>query len=376
MLRSKGAPPLILIVDDDEDIRTTATTILTLDGYTIQEAENGQTALDLIRTGACTPDLIVSDIAMPFVDGYRFFEEVRQIPHLRFVPFIFLTAYGSRRHLLLGRELGVDDYLVKPFDPDQLLASVRSKLRRSRQLWEHVEDEFKGVRRQLIQVLSHELNTPLHHITGGFELLAASLSGEGNPEDTAIGMEIIGTGTRRLNRFAGQFIRYADLISGNARRHLEQRGETISAQYIVETALQVAAEDFTTFQANFSLYAPPDSLEVFGLSDMLVTAVYEVIRNAIHYGPVGGRVKITLQKAGDFAQIAVQDQGRGISAKDQESIWEVLSQIDRIQNEQQGSGMGLPIVKQTVLLHGGTVSLQSELGKGTLVILSLPLHRA
>jgi len=105
-------------------------------------------------------------------------------------------------------------------------------------------------------------------------------------------------------------------------------------------------------------------------------AVYEVIRNAIHYGPVGGRVKITLQKAGDFAQIAVQDQGRGISAKDQESIWEVLSQIDRIQNEQQGSGMGLPIVKQTVLLHGGTVSLQSELGKGTLVILSLPLHRA
>jgi signal transduction histidine kinase len=376
MLCSKGAPPLILIVDDDEDIRTTATTILTLDGYTIQEAENGQTALDLIRTGACTPDLIVSDIAMPFVDGYRFFEEVRQIPHLRFVPFIFLTAYGSRRHLLLGRELGVDDYLVKPFDPEHLLASVRSKLRRSRQLWEHVEDEFKGVRRQLIQVLSHELNTPLHHITGGFELLAASLSGEGNPEDTAIGMEIIGTGTRRLNRFAGQFIRYADLISGNARRHLEQRGETISAQYIVETALQVAAEDFTTFQANFSLYAPPDSLEVFGLSDMLVTAVYEVIRNAIHYGPVGGRVKITLQKAGDFAQIAVQDQGRGISAKDQESIWEVLSQIDRIQNEQQGSGMGLPIVKQTVLLHGGTVSLQSELGKGTLVILSLPLHRA
>jgi signal transduction histidine kinase len=376
MLRSKGDPPLILIVDDDEDIRTTATTILTLDGYTIQEAENGQTALDLIRTGACTPDLIVSDIAMPFVDGYRFFEEVRQIPHLRFVPFIFLTAYGSRRHLLLGRELGVDDYLVKPFDPDQLLASVRSKLRRSRQLWEHVEDEFKSVRRQLIQVLSHELNTPLHHITGGFELLAASLSAEGNPEDTAISMEIIGTGTRRLNRFAGQFIRYADLISGNARRHLEQRGEIVSAQYIIEMALQLAAEDFTAFQANFSLYAPPDPLEVFGLSDMLVTAVYEVIRNAIHYGPVGGRVKITLQKAGDFAQIAVQDQGRGISAKDQESIWEVLSQIDRVQNEQQGSGMGLPIVKQAVILHGGTVSLQSEPGKGTLVTLSLPLHRA
>lgn len=375
MLRRKGDPPLILVVDDDEDIRKTATTILTLDGYTIQEAENGQVALHLINAGLCEPDLIVSDIAMPLIDGYRFFEEVRQIMRLRFVPFIFLTAYGSRRHLLLGREMGVDDYLVKPFDPDQLLASVRSKLNRSRQLWEHVTGEFEGVRQQLVQVLSHELHTPLHHITGGFELLTASLGQDGNPEDTSISMEIIGTGTRRLNRFASQFIRYADLISGNARRHFEQNAEVISAHYIVEMALQMASDDFAMFHANFSLYATSDPLDTFGLPDMLVMAVYEVLRNAIHYGPIGGRIKVNLQIVGDFAQIAIQDSGRGISLKDQGLIWEVLSQSGRTQNEQQGAGMGLPIAKQTILLHGGTVSLNSEPGKGTLVTIHLPLYR-
>jgi DNA-binding response OmpR family regulator len=79
------------------------------------------------------PDLILADIMMPLMDGYAFYERVRANPYLNHIPFIFLTAKSSEVDVRLGKELGADDYLTKPFSPEDLLASVRGKLRRVEQ---------------------------------------------------------------------------------------------------------------------------------------------------------------------------------------------------------------------------------------------------
>src|SRR5688572_27842076 len=94
---TKGAR--ILLVEDNEDLRENATLVLTLEGYEVYSARDGQEAMDMLTQGGWQPDLIVSDIAMPRLDGYGFFEAVHAIPELSVVPFISLTARGSPRDI-------------------------------------------------------------------------------------------------------------------------------------------------------------------------------------------------------------------------------------------------------------------------------------
>ncbi len=125
--------PLILVVDDNEDTRMLVGMILTKVGFRCEKAENGAAALELLEQGTL-PDLILSDIMMPEMDGYEFFQRVQENSGWRKIPFIFFSMKDSEEDLRKGRELGVDDYLTKPIMPDALIAAVRGKLKRFRQL--------------------------------------------------------------------------------------------------------------------------------------------------------------------------------------------------------------------------------------------------
>jgi len=156
----------VLFVEDNPDLRENAALVLNMEGYTVQVARDGREALDILENGF-VPQLIVSDIMMPRMDGYEFFQAVREKPHLRAVPFIFLTARGSRRDVSTGRLLGADDYLVKPFDPEEFLIAVQSKLQRTAELRAQAGEDLDDARRSLVQMISHELRTPLTYVTGG-----------------------------------------------------------------------------------------------------------------------------------------------------------------------------------------------------------------
>ncbi len=123
---------VILIVEDNLVLRKALEEILAKTGYTVLTAANGKEALDCM--GTLTPNLIVSDITMPVMNGYDFFDAVRTRPDWFSIPFIFLTAHGSTTDIINGKTLGVEDYLIKPIHGDELVAAVRSKLNRSTQL--------------------------------------------------------------------------------------------------------------------------------------------------------------------------------------------------------------------------------------------------
>jgi putative two-component system response regulator len=122
----------LLIVEDNDALREGLGEMLSLEGFNTVTAANGRLAL--LKMNGATPDLILSDITMPEMDGFAFFKAVRSRPDWIAIPFIFLTARGERKDVLTGKNLGVEDYLVKPLTREELFTAVRSRLNRTRQL--------------------------------------------------------------------------------------------------------------------------------------------------------------------------------------------------------------------------------------------------
>ena len=123
---------VVLVVDDQEEIRENLELVLEAEGYFVLTAGDGREALELMSSQPV--DLILADIAMPRMNGYQLFERVRENPQWVTVPFLFLTARALDSDIRYGKELGVDDYLTKPIQPEDVLAAVHGRLKRARQL--------------------------------------------------------------------------------------------------------------------------------------------------------------------------------------------------------------------------------------------------
>jgi len=122
----------ILVVDDQPDLAENIGLTLSAAGYRVLVAHNGVEALNELRSHGV--DLILADIAMPHMNGYQLFERVRENPRWIPIPFLFLTVRTMDSDIRYGKELGVDDYLTKPIQPEDLLAAIHGRLRRAREL--------------------------------------------------------------------------------------------------------------------------------------------------------------------------------------------------------------------------------------------------
>jgi DNA-binding response OmpR family regulator len=122
----------ILAVDDQQELLESIALTLRVAGYTVLTVSNGADALETLRTQPV--DLILADIAMRGMNGYQLYQQVRENAAWVRIPFIFLTARAMDSDIRYGKELGVDDYLTKPIQPEDLLAAVQGKLRRTQQL--------------------------------------------------------------------------------------------------------------------------------------------------------------------------------------------------------------------------------------------------
>jgi len=121
---------LVLVVDDEPAMLKVSEMTLTQAGYNVLTLDDPLEALEEIREGL-RPDVIVSDVSMPQLDGFQFYERVREVPELRAVPFLFLTALEDRQSMRRGMTLGADDYLTKPVSPQVIVAHVKAVLRRT-----------------------------------------------------------------------------------------------------------------------------------------------------------------------------------------------------------------------------------------------------
>jgi CheY-like chemotaxis protein len=118
----------ILIIDDTEDVRYLISTVLTNYGFTVREASDGKLGVQMIAEEK--PDLVICDVNMPAMGGYETLAAVRESSQTASIPFILMTGLVSRDGFRRGMVCGADDYLVKPFTPDELIDAVMSRLAR------------------------------------------------------------------------------------------------------------------------------------------------------------------------------------------------------------------------------------------------------
>ena len=118
----------LLLVDDEPGLREAVKDYLQESGFNVQVASNAREGWELVQKN--TPDLVISDVMMPQVDGYQFLKQLRDDPRFKTLPVVFLTAKGMTTDRIQGYQAGVDAYLSKPFDPDELVAIVENLLLR------------------------------------------------------------------------------------------------------------------------------------------------------------------------------------------------------------------------------------------------------
>ncbi len=150
----------ILVVEDYKPLRIALKRLLEAEGYTVEVAEHGADALRKMEAGE-PPALIISDIMMPVMDGYEFYDAVRAVKSWATIPFLFLTAKGTEEDVLRGKRLGAEDYIIKPISEETLLAAVAGRLNRAEALKQAQKRTVENFLQEMVQTLLGRLQTPV-----------------------------------------------------------------------------------------------------------------------------------------------------------------------------------------------------------------------
>jgi two-component system sensor histidine kinase/response regulator len=370
--RENPRPSTILVVEDEANMLDIVSLILEDAGYRVLQATNGQGALSVLQM--IKPGLIVSDVMMPDLDGFAFCEQVRANVDLCQIPFVFLTAKGERTSIRYAMQLGADDCLVKPFEPDELLSIVETRLARAAETQAYFERVSADVRKLGIRALSHELRTPLSLIFGYTELLKAT-GPQMEEEDLQAILHGLFSGTRRMMSLVEDFLLLSRLETG---LFAEEIGQTpYWTAEPDEVVGHVADEHKNAASARrvaliLRLGASATAIAINEAS--LREIIWRLVDNAIKFSKQGGgRAILITRQDGDFWVLEVADDGIGIRRDALREVFEPFRQVDRDRMEQQGAGLGLAIVRGLADVFGGRVAVESQPRRGSRFTVHLPL---
>jgi signal transduction histidine kinase len=348
----------VLIVDDDLTIRASVLDLLRVEGYHVLSASDGLEALGILQR--LTPDLIISDISMPTMDGYAFLKAVRSNASWTLIPFIFLSARNQAHDIREGVRLGVDQYLVKPFEPDDLLVAIEARLKRIKDIEVATLTDVESMKQQLMNTISHELRTPLTHIYGYVSLLREE-SPNLSPDELK---EMVGTiqrGTERLVKLVEDLLIAARLDSGEIALEIQYGSKPVRLDGVVADAVASQSEASEGRGVTIETTLSPETGTIWCEPIHLHDAIARLVENAIKFSrSPGGRVWVSTEKAGDNVKVIVQDDGIGVSLDQQKVMFQKMRQIDRETQEQQGIGMGLTIAQGIIEAHGGGIEVRSN----------------
>ena len=364
--------PTVLVVEDEPVILEIITSLLQEEQYKVLQAPNGQAALALLEDDR--PDLIISDIRMPGMDGFELCERVRANPDFAQLPFIFLTGRDERADMRRGMGLGADDYLTKPFDPEDLLTAVRVRLSRAAETQAAIARAGSGLQDQIIQSLTHEFRTPLSLVVGYTDLLE-STGRQLDEDDFESVMHGLHAGSRRLVSLVEDFLLLSKLRTGTIAEEIAQEPlAAVHPDLMVQGVAEQAAGRASARKVTLTVECTAPDVTVRISREHLSEIVSRLLDNAIKFSKRdGGQVTLSTRREGGFWVLGVADEGIGIREEAHAWLFEAFQQVDRSQMEQQGTGVGLTIVKGLVEAYGGLIGLESTPGIGSAFSVWLPI---
>jgi two-component system phosphate regulon sensor histidine kinase PhoR len=230
---------------------------------------------------------------------------------------------------------------------------------------------LERVRKDFVANVSHELRTPLTAVKGYIEALLDGAKDD--PKQCLEFLQILQKHANRLNNLITDLLVLSQIESG--KYHWKQ--EQVKAAEIVDRAISVLKPIAENKKQSISVLLPSDLGPLVGDPEKLIQVLINMLDNAIKYTPDHGKIGLEVRQAGDAIEISVSDTGIGIPKKDLSRIFERFYRVDQARSrELGGTGLGLSIVKHIIEAHGGKVSVESELGKGSRFVLTLPRQPA
>lgn len=343
-------------------------------------ALNGSDALALMES--VTPDLIVTDVGMPQMDGYELLQAVRARPEWVHIPFVFLTGHSSDSAVRRGRTSGAELYLTKPVDPDELVAVVLAQLDLARSRLQQRAQSADTVRKEILHTLQHEFRTPLGYVTAYYEILADGFLTGDPPEAMSEYLHGIQMGAARLRKLVQELILVIDLFSGNAARAFQETAAPLDDVMVpLRRAYAAVADDARQHDVALHLDLPPHLPPVYGVRRLLFEVFVRLLDNAVKFTAMkrdhaegGGAVDVSADVAEGVVRCTIRDNGIGIPGSAIANLCDLFYQHDRPNLEQQGTGAGLTIAHGFVTLHGGSIEVESKPGVGSTFTVILPIH--
>lgn len=397
-------PAKILLVDDREDNLMSMEIVLENEGYSFSKALSGREALKILLKEDDF-SLILLDVKMPIMDGYETAELIYQREKLRDIPIIFITGQDYEEDAIFkGYRTGAVDYIRKPFNPQLLRskAAVFTDLYRKNKLLQHQEEELRLINEDL-RMLNRDLEDRVKERTMELETLNRELKELNLSKDKFLSvishdlrnpLTALIASSEKLNRDVRNFSpdaieQFTSIISRTSKRILDQLNE------LVEWAKQ--QQEKTRFnpkkihllkKVNNSLellrvnavqkeikleYRIPHDIYVHADATMLRSILQNLAANAIKFTPQGGSVHITAQMLENAVEICVKDSGIGMTPEVQERLFSKVSSSSVLgTNKEQGSGLGLLLVRDFIAQHGGSIHVESQTGSGTCFTFTIP----
>ncbi len=344
--------PLILVVEDNRAMGARISSLLSTLGQ-VRTAPDGLAALDILR--AEDVDLVVSDVMMPNLDGLGLLEAIRDDEGLRSTPVVLLSARAGSEAATGGIEAGADDYVVKPFTSEELLARCRTTLELTRYRSDAAAAQARGA---LLAGVSHDMQTPLAVVTTSLGLLEEP---DLDPEQRRHIARRARVRARQLSRLVTQFLDWSRL---NTSQPLPARIEAVDLGHVI-TEVSADHDRVAVLGGFASARVRCDRHRTEQILNNLIDNAERVARTRIE-------IEIALDSSEDLVAVRVRDDGPGVSTEVLPWLFDAFGPS----TAPTGTGLGLHVSREAATAQGGSLVLESTGPEGSVFTLSLPRERA
>ena len=368
-LRSVGRLPRILIADDNNDMRAYLKSLL--DPHAdVDVCADGEAAYAMLLRDP--PDLLLSDVMMPKLDGFGLIAKIRANESLCHLPVVLLSARAGEEAKVEGLQAGADDYLVKPFAARELLARLQRQVAmgHERRLRQKALVDKNQMQSEFLFTLAHELRNPLAPIRTGLELMRLRSADPG--ADTRDVQAMIRRQVDHMVHLVDDLLDVARVSEGK----LALRRERVMLDQLVNDAIEISMPLLEAGRHHLTMRLPASPLSLNVDKHRIAQVLSNLVNNAAKYTPDDGHIVVEAVTEANELVISVIDNGIGIDADMLPVVFDMYAQAHQNDRMAQGGlGVGLNLVKRLVMLHGGRVAAFSAgVGQGSRFTIFLPME--